>query len=305
MRLVTFVENGSAKVGILIGSTVVDAAHAASVAKCDAPASVRELLTWDAARRDELGEAASSSTDAAAQLDSLTLLAPVHDPQKIICLGLNYRRHAEEAGLAAPDHPWFFGKWTNSLLGHDQPVVLPPADVTFKVDYEGELAYVIGKPARCVDVADALDHVAGAMPFNDVSARDLSLANPLWTRGKDVDTFAPCGPALVTIDEIEDIQNLDLKTFVNGELRQHSNTNDQIFGVAETLSFLSQTMTLLPGDIVATGTPSGIGMVTERWLTEGDVVEVAIEGVGTLRNPIGAPSGEPNFGPLATSAVAS
>ena len=165
--------------------------------------------------------------------------------------------------------------------------IVPPL-VTDQVDYEVELAVVIGDRVRHVDAAHALDHVVGVTVLNDVSARDLQLANSLWTGGKAIDTFAPCGPAVVTMEEIENIQALPLRTRVNGITVQDANTADMIFGVAETIEFLSQIMTLEPGDIIATGTPAGVGMsrTPQLFLHPGDIVEVEIDGIGTLRNPV-------------------
>src|SRR3954452_8245485 len=188
---------------------------------------------------------------------SVRLGPPVPDPPKIICLGLNYRDHAEEAGLTPPVEPMFFAKWANSLVGPTEPIV-PPA-IADQVDYEAELAVVIGSPGRNIDAAHALEHVAGAMALNDVSARDLQLANQLWTGGKAIDTFGPCGPALVLRDDIGDLQALAVRTRVNGETVQDGNTPSMIFPVAETIAFLSQIRPLEPGDIIATGTPAGVG----------------------------------------------
>jgi acylpyruvate hydrolase len=212
--------------------------------------------------------------------------APIPDPPKIICLGLNSRDHAREAGLATPSAPMFFAKWANSLAGPTDPIV--PPRKTKQVDYEAELAVVIGARVYDVDADRALDHVVGVMVLNDVSARDLQLADNLWTGGKAIDTFAPCGPALVTLDEIDDIQGLPVRTRVNGQTVQDGNTADMIFGVAETIAFLSQIMTLEPGDIIATGTPAGVGnsRTPQLFLHPGDIVEIEIEGVGALRNPI-------------------
>jgi acylpyruvate hydrolase len=211
---------------------------------------------------------------------------PVPDPQKIVCLGLNYSDHAAEAGIEPPSAPMFFAKFPNSLVGPADDIV-PPA-TTQAVDYEAELAVVIGRRGRNIDAADALDHVAGVMAFNDVSARDLQMANNLWTGGKAIDTFGPCGPALVTLDAVGDLQDLGVRTRVNGETVQDGSTSQMIFGVAETIAFLSQIMTLEPGDIIATGTPSGVGgsRTPPLFLQAGDVVEVEIDGVGTLRNPV-------------------
>jgi acylpyruvate hydrolase len=236
---------------------------------------LRELQT----RAEQAGERIS--------LSDVRLHAPVTDPQKIICLGLNYRDHAEETGQDIPTAPMWFAKFANSLIGSGEDIVLPAAHAEY-VDYEAELALVIGTPARDVNAEDALSHIAGAMPFNDVSARDLQLQNTLWTSGKAIDTFAPCGPALVTLDEIDDLRALGLRTRINGELLQQGTTANLIFGPAEIVAWLSRTITLLPGDIIATSTPAGVGAAQGRFLRDGDTVEVEIDGLGTLRNMVRA-----------------
>jgi 2-keto-4-pentenoate hydratase/2-oxohepta-3-ene-1,7-dioic acid hydratase in catechol pathway len=179
----------------------------------------------------------------------------------------------------------WFAKFANSLSGSGQPIVLPAAHAEY-VDYEAELALVVGRTARNVEAEDALSYLAGAMPFNDVSARDLQLQNPLWTSGKAIDTFAPCGPALVTLDEVGDLTSLGLRTRINGEVLQRGTTDKLIFGPADLVAWLSRTITLLPGDIIATGTPAGVGAAQGRFLRDGDTVEVAIDGLGTLVNPV-------------------
>jgi 2-keto-4-pentenoate hydratase/2-oxohepta-3-ene-1,7-dioic acid hydratase in catechol pathway len=247
--------------------------------------TARELLRrLDTDGLRKLEERAESASERITLAD-VGLLAPIPDPQKVICLGLNYRDHAEETGQEIPAAPMWFAKFANSVSASGSDIVLPAAHSEF-VDYEAELALVIGQPARNVDARDALSHVAGAMPFNDVSARDLQLQNPLWTSGKAIDTFAPCGPALVTLDEIDDLQALGLRTRVNGELLQRGTTASLIFGPAELVSWLSRTMTLLPGDIIATGTPAGVGAAQGRFLRAGDTVEVEIDGLGTLVNGV-------------------
>jgi len=282
MRLITFDDGSGAQAGILLGEDVVAASE------LDAPASsVRGLLeALDANGLAELGERASGSRDRIA-LSSVQLLAPVPDPGKIICLGLNYRDHAEESGQEIPGAPLWFAKFANSLIGSGQDIVLPAAHPDY-VDYEAELAVVIGRTAGRVEEADALSHVAGAMPFNDVSARDLQLQNPLWTSGKAVDTFAPCGPALVTMDEAGDLGSLALRTRINGKLVQEGNTSNLIFSVANAVAWLSRTITLEPGDIIATGTPAGVGGPQGIFLRDGDAVEVEIDGLGVLTNPVRA-----------------
>jgi 2-keto-4-pentenoate hydratase/2-oxohepta-3-ene-1,7-dioic acid hydratase in catechol pathway len=198
---------------------------------------------------------------------------------------LNYRSHAEEAGFAIPTVPILFAKYRNTLSGPTSPIILP--DMSKEVDYEAELAIVIGKPCKDITAAQALEHVAGYMAFNDVSARDLQMRTSQWLSGKALDTFAPCGPALV-INEISDPQNLNISTRLNQQTLQQSNTCNMIFSVAETISYISQLMTLEPGDIIATGTPEGVGFKRNPpiFLQDGDVVEVEVEGIGMLRNPV-------------------
>ncbi|MGH3386835.1 MAG: fumarylacetoacetate hydrolase family protein, partial [Nocardioidaceae bacterium] len=210
-------------------------------------------------------------------------LAPaVPDPGKIICVGANYRKHAQEAGLPIPEHPIYFAKYNNSLVGHAADVVLPA--VTEQGDYEVELVAVIGRPAHRVGTADALDYLFGYATGNDLSARELQMRSSQWTYGKAIDGFAPLGPYLVTADEVPDPQQLALRCWVNDELRQESNTADMIFSVAELVSDLSQIMTLEPGDVIYTGTPEGVilGMQEPSWLQVGDEVACEVEGLGRL-----------------------
>jgi len=282
MRLLTYESDGAPAAGVLLGDEVVPVSALAGDGQ-----SVRGLLaSLDEEALADLGQRALAA-DERLRLDALRLLAPVPDPQKIICLGLNYRDHAAETGQEPPAAPLWFAKFANSLIGSGEQIVLPAAHPDY-VDYEAELAVVIGRPAHRVSAEQALSHVAGAMPFNDVSARDLQLQNPLWTSGKAIDTFAPCGPALVTLDEIADLQGISLRTKINGELLQEGSTSGQVFGVAEVIAWLSRTMTLLPGDVIATGTPAGIGAVKGRFLRPEDVVEVELDGLGVLTNPVRA-----------------
>jgi 2-keto-4-pentenoate hydratase/2-oxohepta-3-ene-1,7-dioic acid hydratase in catechol pathway len=280
VRLVSFHDGGLVLAGVLVGDEIIPAAA------LQAPAGgVRGLLgALDATRLAELGRRAEQSAERV-PLTSVRLAAPVPDPQKIICLGLNYRDHAAETGQEPPAAPLWFAKFENSLIGNGEEIVLPAAHPDY-VDYEAELAVVIGTPAHRVSAEDALSYVAGAMPFNDVSARDLQFENPLWCSGKAIDTFAPCGPALVTLEEAGDLQSLALRARIDGELVQEGTTANQIFGVAETIAWLSRTMTLLPGDIVATGTPAGVGASQGRFLREGQTVEVEVQGLGAVANPV-------------------
>jgi acylpyruvate hydrolase len=282
MRLASIDTGEGPAAAVLLGEDLVP------VSALDAPATtVRGLLAaLDAEGLRELEARAEQAQERTALADA-TLLAPVGDPQKIVCLGLNYSDHAAETGQEIPANPMWFAKFANSLIGSGQEIVLPRAHPEY-VDYEAELALVIGRPARNVSAEDALAYIAGAMPFNDVSARDLQLQNTLWTSGKAIDTFAPCGPALVTLDEIEDLQALGLRTRIDGELLQQGTTANLVFGPAEVVAWLSRTMTLLPGDIIATGTPAGVGAAQGRFLRDGNKVEVEIDGLGTLRNPVRA-----------------
>ena len=282
MRLVTYENGAGAEAGVLVDEQVVP------VSALDAPArSVRGLLELlDAAGLLALGERAAASDERLA-LESVRLLAPVPDPEKIICLGLNYRDHAAETGQEPPAAPLWFAKFANSLIGSGSEIVLPAAHPEY-VDYEAELAVVIGRPTHRVQADQALSHLAGTMPFNDVSARDLQLQNPLWTSGKAIDTFAPCGPALVTLDEAGDLGILGLRTRINGKQVQEGNTSNLIFSVAAAVAWLSRTMTLLPGDIIATGTPAGVGGPQGIFLRAGDTVEVEVDRLGTLTNHVRA-----------------
>lgn len=216
------------------------------------------------------------------------LLAPIPDPSKIVCIGLNYRDHAIEGGKAIPTEPVVFAKFPNALIGHGGVIRLPA--ISQKVDYEAELAIVIGSKARNVPEADALRHVAGYTIGHDVSARDWQFRGEerQWTIGKTFDTFAPMGPHLVTADEVPDPQNLPIQLRLNGQIMQQSNTREFIFSVATLIAHLSKIMTLEPGDCIFTGTPPGVGAARKPpvWLKDGDEVEVEIDGLGVLRNTV-------------------
>jgi 2-keto-4-pentenoate hydratase/2-oxohepta-3-ene-1,7-dioic acid hydratase in catechol pathway len=207
-------------------------------------------------------------------------------PGKIVCVGLNYRDHAAEARLELPKAPLLFAKWANTLIGDGDAIVLPPEST--QVDYEAELGVVIGTTAKRVSEGEALDHVAGYICVNDVSARDLQFADKQWTRGKSPDTFCPVGPRLVPREEIADPQALAIRCTVNGEALQDSSTAQMIFSVAEIIAYTSTIITLEPGDLIATGTPAGVGIFRDPkvLLADGDEVSVVIEGVGTLTNPV-------------------
>ena len=214
--------------------------------------------------------------------------APVPRPGKLICIGLNYRDHAAESNMPIPEKPVVFSKFATAVIAPGEAVVLPAT--SDQVDYEAELAVVIGRRARNVGATRALDHVLGYTAFNDVSARDFQFADGQWQRGKSCDTFAPMGPTIVTADVVPDPHTLSIKLRLNGKTMQDSNTEQLIFGVPELIEFLSQTITLEPGDVIATGTPPGVGFARKPpvFLKDGDVMEVEIENVGKLNNPVRA-----------------
>jgi len=213
---------------------------------------------------------------------------PIERPQKIICIGLNYRDHAEEQGVDLPERPLLFAKWPNTLVGPGDPIVLPP--ITEKVDYEAELGVVIGSRASRVSVENALEAVAGYICVNDVSARDLQFADGQWVRGKSLDTFCPVGPELVPAAEIPDPQALGIRAILNGQVMQDSTTANMVFGVAEIIAFISQAITLEPGDLIATGTPAGVGVFRDPQvlLKPGDEITIEIDDIGALTNPVAA-----------------
>jgi len=231
------------------------------------------------------GEAADGE---AVALADVRLLAPVPRPGKVIGIGLNYRDHAAESGKPIPTAPILFPKFANSVIGPGEAIVVPPE--TREPDYEAELGVVIGRTAYRVSQAEALSYVAGYTCVNDVSARDLQFESSQWMLGKAIDTFLPCGPWLVTTDEIPDPQALGIRLTLNGGELQSSSTAQMVFGVAELVASLSRTMTLEPGDLIATGTPPGVGFARKPpiWLRDGDEVSVEIEGIGTLTNPVRA-----------------
>lgn len=235
------------------------------------------------------GDPAAGFTPSATPVIPVKLLSPVV-PTAILCIGLNYRRHAAETGGSIPEVPILFMKSPGAVQNPGDPIILPRFLASREVDFEGELAVVIGRPCKNVAAADALDYVRGYTCANDVSARDWQLrrSGRQWCRGKSFDTFAPLGPRLVTRDEIPDPQRLALRTTVNGELLQESNTADMIFPVAELIAFLSGSTTIPAGAVILTGTPEGVGMARQppRWLQPGDEVAVEIESIGRLCNPV-------------------
>ncbi len=213
-------------------------------------------------------------------------MLPIERPQKIVCVGLNYRDHAEEQAVDLPERPLLFAKWPNTLIGPGEPIVIPP--LSDRVDYEAELGVVIGSSARGVSVENALEAVAGYICANDVTARDLQRGDGQWTRGKSLDTFCPVGPALVPASEVPDPQALGIRAILNGEVMQDSTTANMVFGVAEIVAFVSEAITLEPGDLILTGTPAGVGVFRDPpvLLQPGDEITIEIDGLGALSNPV-------------------
>ncbi len=251
------------------------------------PASVREILGLGPDGRRRVEEAQARGT-VRHDAGTASLLAPIPDPRKIVCLGLNYRDHAIETGAAIPTEPILFSKYATSVIGPEAPILLP--EVSQEVDYEAELVIVVGLGGRDIPQGRAYDHVAGYMVGHDVSARDWQLNKPgkQWMAGKTFDTFAPTGPALVSADEVPDPHDLGIRLRLNGQTMQDSRTSQLIFRTDEVIAYLSRIFTLEPGDLIFTGTPPGVGMARKPpvWLQPGDVVEVEIDGLGILRNPV-------------------
>lgn len=293
MKLLTYVENGTNKLGIRTDKGTVDAEKAARSAGIGGtlPATPDEVIRGglDAvAKLASLLDSLSESELQSCLLDEskLTFGPCVTNPNKIICVGLNYREHAKETNALIPEYPILFNKFNNTLAGHGADIALPR--VSEKVDYEAELVIVIGRKAKYVSEEDALDYVFGYCNVNDLSARDLQMRTHQWLLGKSCDGFSPLGPYLVTADEVGNPNDLAIRCIVNGEVRQQSNTSDMIFNCRELVSYISRHMTLEPGDLILTGTPQGVvlGYPVERqvYLKPGDVVTIEIEKLGTLTN---------------------
>jgi len=278
MRFVTFQHHGHQHAGVVSGEDIV------SLKSAGLPDMLSILKAGEGVfRRIEL-LLANPPAEAVIPLGSVKLLAPIPRPGKIICVGLNYRDHAIESKMEIPTRPTIFSKYSNTVIGAGEDIVLPKNSE--KPDYEAEFAFVIGKGGRHIKKEKWRAHVFGYMNLNDVSARDVQLAVSQWTMGKSFDTFAPMGPYLVSADAIEDPHSLDISLTVNGETLQHSNTRELIFKIPELIEFLSSIMTLEPGDVVSTGTPSGVGFSYNppKWLKPGDLVVVKVEGLGELHN---------------------
>jgi len=284
MRLVTFEANGARRVGVERKDGIVDL----KAVDRGLPGDMRSLLDGGSVALDRAQSAADLATSAAVlPKDSVKLRAPISDPRKIVCIGLNYLDHAKESGAAVPPEPIMFSKYPTAIVGPGDNIEVP--SVSKETDYECELVVVIGKRGRHIKKGNAYEHVAGYTCGNDVSARDYQLkkAGGQWMIGKTFDTFAPIGPAIVTTDEIPDPQTLGIRTVVNGETLQNSSTAQLIFNVPTLVEYISHVITLEPGDLIFTGTPPGVGFARKppRFLMPGDWVEIQIDGIGNLRNP--------------------
>jgi 2-keto-4-pentenoate hydratase/2-oxohepta-3-ene-1,7-dioic acid hydratase in catechol pathway len=276
MKLVTFRHDNHVHPGVVLGPEVFSLAATGFH-------SVLEIVEGgpDALKRVKT----AIETAPAFQLGSVKLMAPIPRPPKIICIGLNYRDHAIESKLEIPTIPVVFSKYASSTIGAEEAIILPKNSE--KPDYEAEMAVVIGKNARHAKAEDWREYVFGYMNMNDVSARDFQMATSQWMIGKTFDTFAPMGPYLVTADEIADPHNLNISLTVNDEVLQNSNTRELIFRIPELIAYLSSVFTLEAGDVISTGTPSGVGFSYKppKWLKHGDQVVVKVEGLGELSNP--------------------
>ncbi|MCP5098648.1 MAG: fumarylacetoacetate hydrolase family protein [Chloroflexi bacterium] len=294
MKLVTYQLDDAPRLGAIVDQKIIDLAtayQAVSQSKTDPfPSTMIALLEEgdQGLEKVKAALAAGAETAVSHPLNTITYLPPVLKPEKVIALGRNYAAHAKEGGAEPPKFPMLFHKTATSLNGHNHPVIIPP--ITDRVDYEGELAIIIGKRCKNVSEVDALNYVGGYTVANDVSARDWQRRTSQFTAGKMLDTFGPLGPALITPDEIPDIQNLRIQTRLNSNTMQDGHTSMMIFSVAFTISYISQISTLEVGDVILTGTPEGVGFARTPpvYMQPGDEVTVEIERIGILSNQITA-----------------
>jgi 2-keto-4-pentenoate hydratase/2-oxohepta-3-ene-1,7-dioic acid hydratase in catechol pathway len=286
MKLISFTHNNISRVGAVIGDTVIDSLNQANI-----PQSMLDFLEAGQPALNAL-RTLSHHRQAQIALKDVTLQAPVPRPNKFLGIGLNYADHIAETAYEKPKYPTFFTKQNSCVIANNQAIHLPT--VSEKLDYEAELAFVIGTRCRHVPLEKAHKMIAGYTIVNDVTIRDWQMRTPTWMIGKSFDTHGPMGPWIITKDEIADPHNLTLKTWVDGELRQSSNTQHMVFNCYEMIAYLSQAMTLEPGDVISTGTPSGVGvsMKPRGYLKAGQQVKIEIEKIGSLTNPIiNAPKG--------------
>ncbi len=292
MRLARYRRKNEVSYGAIIANRIVCLPKLAKSQNSRLPRSLEEFIRLESDNIENvenlLENASTKNIDnASLSTENVTLLAPVSCPGKIICLGLNYRDHAAEQKAPLPDEPILFMKPRTAIIGPGESIAKP--DFVEKLDYEAELAIVVGKRAKNVPVHEAISPIFGYTILNDVSARDIQFKDRQWTRGKSFDTFAPIGPSITTTEQLRDTSNLFIHTWVNDELRQNSTTRNMVFTVSEIIYHLSRVMTLEPCDVIATGTPSGVGFALKpqpKFLHLGDVVKIEIEGIGVLQNTV-------------------
>ena len=286
MRLTTYKTSDGIQLGIKTERGILDVAAAVDTTGVECPAGADEVYTQGSGALPALAALVDAADDPALYRNEadLTFAPSVPNPGKILCVGLNYEKHAAESGMAPPDYPILFSKFNNAVAAPNEDI--PIQDDWKTVDYESELGVVMGRTARNVSEEEALDYVFGYCNMNDISERALQMRSGQWLLGKSLDKFLPIGPYVVTADEIADPQNLSIKGWMNGELRQDSNTADMIFSVAEVIAYASKVMTLNPGDVICTGTPEGVigGMDPKVWMQPGDEYIVEVEGLGKLVN---------------------
>jgi 2-keto-4-pentenoate hydratase/2-oxohepta-3-ene-1,7-dioic acid hydratase in catechol pathway len=285
MKVLSYYENQRVKLGIKTADGIIDVQAVSNETGIAAPKTVLEVIEGGNEALQALTKIIASSHEKLNE-ENIQYVPAIPNAGKVLCVGANYRKHAIESGLDIPEEPIYFAKYANSLSGHREEILIPK--IAEQVDYEVELVTVIGKPAKNVTVENALDYVFGYAVGNDLSVRELQFRSNQWLYGKAIDGFAPLGPYIVTADEVTNPQNLNLKCWVNGELRQNSNTEDMIFSTAKLISDLSQIMTLQPGDVIYTGTPEGVimGMEEKNWLKPGDEIVCEIDGLGSLVNKL-------------------
>jgi len=292
VKLARFLHSNRESYGVLTADGVLSLPALANSLRASVPATLGALISLGKEGLESIEELNRDATMAEKKratlgLSGVQILAPLSSPPKIVCLGLNYRDHAAEAGVNLPDEPIIFMKPRTAIVGPDQPIVKP--SFVKELDYEAELAIVIDRRGRDIEVSEAKAYVFGFTAFNDVSARDLQFKDRQWTRAKSFDTFAPMGPCVTTADQVGDVGDLRIKTRVNNELRQNSTTKNMVFNVYETVHHISRVMTLEPCDIIATGTPAGVAKFMKpkpKFLSPDDIIEIEIENIGTLRNKV-------------------
>lgn len=292
MKLVCYRDEERENYGVLVNNKVICLPSLGKLLNEELPELLEDFITLGAKSVETAEKLLEKATEndikhASSLVNEVTLLAPIASPPKIVCLGLNYRDHAAEQNAPIPDEPIIFIKPHTTIIGPNENVVKP--SFVKQLDYEAELAVVMGRKGKNVPVSEAKSHIFGYTILNDVSARGIQFKDKQWTRGKSFDTFAPIGPCITTVNQLRDTSNLSIRTWVNNELRQNSTTKNMVFNVYEIIHHLSRAMTLEPCDIIATGTPAGVGFALKpqpKFLQAGDVVRIEIEKIGILKNMV-------------------